>query len=230
MVFQRADCALRGGCDLLWLVGEGSGVEFASIPKAARAWASLIVPRSRRVWRIWMATSARTRVRGLCAGTPLTRTVPSSISRAGSSRPGKRRWSRVSRATRGARLAAGMAGFSLGSGWQNRDRAVKEDHGRGHAGSRRARARQNGRCRWQRPGSPRGSSANAIAFSSCYRSAAPACTQRHRRLAHRLARAVCVRKCSDTPEGLLHFPGQFPHHDPDDLQSGTCQDVRQSGR
>ena len=66
-------------------------------------------------------------------------------------------------ATRGARLAAGMAGFTLGSGWQNRDRAVKEDHGGGHGGSRRARARQKGRCRWQRPGSPRGSSANAIA-------------------------------------------------------------------
>jgi hypothetical protein len=41
----------------------------------------------------------------------------------------------------------------------------------GPAGSRRARARQNGCCRWQRPGSPRGSSANAIAWSSCHRPA-----------------------------------------------------------
>jgi peptidoglycan-N-acetylglucosamine deacetylase len=38
------------------------------------------------------------------------------------------------------------------------------------------------------------------------------------------------RKRGDTPEDLLRFPGQFPDHDPDDLQSGTCQDVRQSGR
>ena len=28
MVFQRAGCGLRGGCDLLWLVGEDGGVEF----------------------------------------------------------------------------------------------------------------------------------------------------------------------------------------------------------
>jgi hypothetical protein len=73
----------------------------------------------------------------------------------------------VSSAT-GARLA----GFSLGSGRWNRDRAVKEDHGRGgHGGARRARARQSGRSRWQQPGNPRGSSANAIACSSCYRPA-----------------------------------------------------------
>lgn len=64
-----------------------------------------------------------------CAGRPLTRTAPSFISRAGSSRPGKRRSSKVSSVTNGMCRAAGTAGFSLRSDRWNGDRGGKEDHG-----------------------------------------------------------------------------------------------------
>jgi len=88
--------------------------------------------RRRRRRRIRTAASARTRVRGLAAGTPLTRTAPSLIRTTGSSRPGKRRLSRVRSGTVGFRL--GTAGFSLAR-TNGMDRAVKEDHGRDQGGA-----------------------------------------------------------------------------------------------
>jgi hypothetical protein len=72
----------------------------------------------------------------------------------------------------------------LGLGLAEQDRAAKEDRGRSYAGTgrgsgrregtlrvgaRRARARKKGRSRWRRPGGARGTSANANAWSSCYR-------------------------------------------------------------